>query len=151
FTPREFQDFFFNKLSVNYSNTNAFQHSLFRMYTEYTDKRHEIVDMFTKFLYSVSSIKIIDIKYIQMQDFFDVNNRSYLQEKSIRKQFVYEYLLQHFLRADNNFNQLKIKSSFWLPSWQNDFNIIKLGDEYLDGYISLENINFANIVNTYLN
>ncbi|MEQ9667983.1 hypothetical protein [Coleofasciculus sp. G2-EDA-02] len=96
-------------------------------------------------------MKVIDIKYLSLAYYHDIKNRRYLKEKSIRKQFVYEYLLQQFLGGKDSFKDLEIKSNFWIPSYQNDSGIFKeVEPEYLDGYISLENINFAALVNSYL-
>jgi len=94
---------------------------------------------------------VVDVKYFSLDYFINSDNHRHLKEKSIRKQFVYEYLLQQFVGGNDSFKDLEIKSEFWIPSCQNDSGIFKeVEPEYLDGYISLENINFAALVNSYL-
>jgi len=141
YNPDIFREFLLNEL-----NSSVFNNSLFRSYG-----RNQVVDMFREFLHTVNYLKVIDIKYLRLAYFLDSNNRRNLKEKSIRKQFVYEYLLQRFIKDNNHFNSTEIKSSFWLPFWEDNSLVInEVEPEYLDGYISLENINFAALVDSYL-
>lgn len=136
----------FREFLLNELNSSVFNNSLFRSY-----EKNQIVDMFREFLKTVSYLKVIDIKYLPLEYFLDSNNRRNLKERSIRKQFVYEYLLQRFINGNNLFNSTEIKSTFWLPSWEDNSLVIKeVEPGYLDGYISLENINFAALIDSYL-
>lgn len=145
FTASKFREFLLNELDANDFNSNVFTSSIFRNYNV-----TQITNMFNDFLKGLIHLKIIDIKYLQQKHFYDANNRRYLKEKSIRKQFAYEHLLQQFIGKNHDFNSLEIKSSFWLPSWQDDCRVItKVEPEYLDEYIGLENVNFAAIVDSY--
>jgi hypothetical protein len=145
FTVSKFRVFLLNELDANNFNSNVFRSSLFRNYNI-----EQITNMFNDFLKCLIYLKIIDIKYLQWKHFYDANNRRDLKERSIRKQFVYEQLLQQFIRQYCDFNSVEIKSSFWLPSWQDDCRVItKVKPEYLDEYIGLENVNFAAIVDSY--
>ncbi|HEY9801190.1 MAG TPA: hypothetical protein V6D25_12600 [Leptolyngbyaceae cyanobacterium] len=109
-----------------------------------------IFDNYCIFIKKVAFFEIVDIKYLQTHYFLDSNNFQCIKEKIVRKQFVYEYLLQNFIKKQINFKDLEIISNFWLPSWmdENQFNDINV--EYLNGYIGLKNINFLAIVDTYL-
>ncbi|MEQ9358196.1 hypothetical protein [Coleofasciculus chthonoplastes] len=151
FTPDKFEKFLLDEFGFN--EDNVFNNSLFRReLIKLTIK--ELIDeftSFTSFFRTVCSLKVIDIKYLSLAYCRDIKNRRYLKEESIRKQFVYEYLLQKFVGGNDSFNDLDIKSEFWIPSCQNDSEIIKeVEPEYLEGYISLKNINFAALVNSYL-
>mgnify|MGYP001059418373 CR=1 FL=1 len=157
FTPGKFEKFLLDEFGFN--KDNVFNNSLFRrglrklttqeLINEFTN----FIDKITSFCGTVCSLKVIDIKYLSLaycRD-IDIKNRRDLKEKSIRKQFVYEYLLQQFIGGNDILKNLEIKSEFWIPSYQNDSEIIKeVEPEYLEGYISLENINFAALVNSYL-
>lgn len=163
YTGQSFYEFLVNRLDVKNINKfgkyNPVKDSLLREYSintlEKSEQSHnpdrEIVLMFDNFLQATSScFKIIDIKYLDSDYFFEETNRRNLKERSIRKQFVYEYLLQKNLEKNPNFNNLEIKSSFWLPSWQKGCQGINAGSEYLDGYINLERKKFEAIVDSYL-
>jgi len=141
FNLDEFKEFLSNSLS-----SDVFNRSLFRDYNI-----NELTDEYKFFLKVAFSLKVIDVKYLPLDSFINSNNYPSLKEKSIRKQFVYEYLLQQSISLNEDFKDLEIKSEFWIPSCQNDSEIIKeVEPEYLNGYISLENINFAAIANSYL-
>ncbi|MEQ8537712.1 MAG: hypothetical protein RIB93_09645 [Coleofasciculus sp. D1-CHI-01] len=159
FTPNQFEKFLLDEFGLNedldefcLDEDNVFNNSLFRRGTIIL-RLQKIIDEFTSFCGTVCSLKVIDIKYLSLaycRD-IDIKNRRDLKEKSIRKQFVYEYLLQQFIGGNDGFKDLEIKSEFWIPSYQNDSEIIKeVEPEYLDGYISLKNINFGAIANSYL-
>lgn len=107
--------------------------------------------MFDNFLQATSScgLKITDIKYLESDYFFNNANHQTLKERSVRKQFVYEYLLQQHIE-NNHLKNMNIKSDFWLPFYLNNFKVFEEQSEYLNGYISLKNINFAAIVDVYL-
>ncbi|MBD2616118.1 hypothetical protein H6G94_33575 [Nostoc punctiforme FACHB-252] len=163
YTAKRFYEFLVDKFDAkninNTGNYNPVKDSLLREYSintlEESEQSHnperEIVLTFEMFLQVTSSyLKIIDIKYLDLDYFFDETNLRKLKERSIRKQFVYEYLLQKHIEKNSNFNNLEIKSSFWLPSWQKRYQDINIDSEYLDGYINLERRNFKTIVDSYL-
>ncbi|MEQ8757445.1 MAG: hypothetical protein RID09_28510 [Coleofasciculus sp. G1-WW12-02] len=148
FTPNQFEKFLFDEFGFN--QNNVFNNSLFRRKTIFLTSQ-ELIDGFTNFCNKVCSLKVIDIKYLSLAYCRDIKNRRSFKEESIRKQFVYEYLLQQFFGGNDSFKDLEIKSEFWIPSYQNDSGIFKeVEPEYLEGYISLKNINFAAIANSYL-
>lgn len=165
YTANSFYKFLVERFDVKHSKSpgkyNPFRDSLLLGYQyqftppaelEQSDTpEHEIVLVFEKFLQALSyCLKIIDIKYLDLDYFFEETNLKKLKERSIRKQFVYEYLLQKHIEINSNFNNLEIKSSFWLPSWQNRNQGINAGSEYLNGYINLERKKFRAIVDSYL-
>ena len=79
------------------------------------------------------------------------NKLQHIKESSIRKQFVYEYLLQQRIEKDNRFNQLQINSDFWLPSVSNSRKaILRKESDYLNGYIGLNKINFMKVADSFL-
>jgi hypothetical protein len=150
-------------LSWRDSHSNAFTHSLFR-------------DRATQSMYSVESIKqefvhfieqalkistlyadlfevnIIDVKYLISDYFKDINEIENIKKRSVRKQFVYEYLVQRGLqRRRDKYKNLNICSSFWLPSYRpDDPNLIEDGETFMDGYIQLKNINFTLLAENYI-
>ena len=81
----------------------------------------------------------------------DSNKIEEIKSRSIRKQFVYEYLLQKNLeKRKDGFSDLRIRSSFWLPSYRpDDPNLIEDGETFMDGYIQLKNVNFAVLAESY--
>jgi hypothetical protein len=149
-TASKFKTFLYNDLDVNYYGDNVFNTSLFRKYTHPIDNRSDVIKMFEKFVYAVSYLKIIDVKYQEKKYFIDNDNPHSIKEKDIRKQFVYEYLLQQAINNKDTFKNLEVKSYFWLPYYQNNSRIINECPDYLNGYISLEDINFAAIVDMYI-
>jgi hypothetical protein len=149
-TASKFKTFLYNDLDVNYSNNNVLNVSLLRNYTQHSDKRSDVIKMFEQFIYAVSYLKIIDVKYQEKEYFLDNDNTRSIKEKDIRKQFVYEYLLQQAINNQDTFKNLEVKSYFWLPSYQNNSRIINECPDYFNEYISLEDINFAAIVDMYI-
>ncbi|WP_308255051.1 hypothetical protein [Geminocystis sp. GBBB08] len=96
-------------------------------------------------------INVIDIKYYDFEYFFNSNNQKENKEKNVRKQFVYEYLLQKKLKQhfDNNFIP-NIESSFWIPDYHpDDSNLVKKDQVFLDDYIELNKINFLLVAENY--
>ncbi|MBD2472669.1 hypothetical protein [Nostoc sp. FACHB-145] len=142
-----------------YKKYNPFKDSLLRC-CEFTSPEQinispnleeEIVLKFSKFVEKIQFyLQIIDIKYLTVDYMLDKNNLNDLKERSVRKQFVYEYLLQKKLSKDIKFNNLNIKSDFWLPFWGASHEVIEVVPEYLNGYIDLHKINFLAIVDNYI-
>lgn len=145
YTPDKFKKFLIDEL-----NNNVFKSSLFRIdgKNNLYDK-NELVEMYKTFLDKVCILNVIDIKYFPLEYFLNSNNFRYLKEESVRKQFVYEHILQQFI--ENNEKSWEIKSSFWLPSWRDNSSVTEqVEPEYLNGYIDLRNINFAVVADSYL-
>ena len=96
--------------------------------------------------------EIIDIKYLDTKYFRDPNKIEEIKRRSIRKQFVYEHLLQKTLeKRKDQYSNLSIRSSFWLPSYlPDDSELLQDDSTFMDGYIKLKNVNFKLLAETYL-
>ncbi|MCY7384655.1 MAG: hypothetical protein LH628_19145, partial [Microcoleus sp. CAN_BIN18] len=95
--------------------------------------------------------EIIDIKYLDTKYFRDPNKIEEIKRRSIRKQFVYEHLLQKTLeKRKDQYSNLSIRSSFWLPSYlPDDSELLQDSSTFMDGYIKLKNVNFKLLAETY--
>ncbi|MEG3971049.1 hypothetical protein QUA00_26010 [Microcoleus sp. T2B6] len=95
--------------------------------------------------------EIIDIKYLDIKYFRDPNKIEEIKRRSIRKQFVYEHLLQKTLeKRKDQYSNLSIRSSFWLPSYlPDDSELLQDSLPFMDGYIKLKNVNFKLLAETY--
>ena len=95
--------------------------------------------------------EIIDIKYLDTKYFRDPNKIEEIKRRSIRKQFVYEHLLQKTLeKRKDQYSNLSIRSSFWLPSYlPDDSELLQDSSPFMDGYIKLTNVNFKLLAETY--
>ncbi|BDA71752.1 conserved hypothetical protein [Calothrix sp. PCC 7716] len=160
YCPNTFHDFLAKKVFEKHANYsleyNLFCDSLLRGHSfrslefiENSEDTNEIVVKFKKFIQSLqSTFKIIDIKYFYLEYFEEEENKRKLKEISVRKQFVYEYLLQQHINQDSNFKELEIKSEFWIPKMphttRDDI------DSYLDGYIRLKQFKLNKMINIYL-
>ncbi len=133
------------------SRSDVFNASLFR------DKdvewmREKFNDFIRQFLNQYECFwEIIDIKYLDTKYFRNPNKIEEIKRRSIRKQFVYEHLLQKILEKRNDqYSNLSIRSSFWLPSYQpDDSELLQDSDPFMDGYIKLKNVNFKLLAETY--
>jgi hypothetical protein len=96
-------------------------------------------------------VGVIDIKYLDPKYFQDRNKIEEIKRRSIRKQFVYEHLLQKTLeKRKDQYSNLSIQSSFWLPSYQpDDSELLQDSLPFMDGYIKLKNVNFKLLAETY--
>ena len=97
-------------------------------------------DTYDEFLISIDnsfSIEIIDFKYISQEEIRNTENPEEFKCRSIRKQFVYEYLLNDYLVKKKQIEYPKIFSCFWIPEYNSGDEIVVAGDEYLDGYLDL--------------
>lgn len=95
-------------------------------------------------------INIIDIKYDKTSYFLDPQNIENIKDRSVRKQFVYEYLMQKEVKKFPKYlNQLKIRSSFWLPGY-NQTSMIEDGQKFMDGYIRLKTVDFVKLAESYV-
>ena len=113
-------------------------------------------EKFNKFIQKVLNQKkcfceIIDIQYLDTKYFLDPNNIEEIKRKSVRKQFVYEHLLQKTLeKRKDQYSNLSIRSSFWLPSYlPDDSELLQDSSPFMDGYIKLKNVNFKLLAETY--
>ena len=94
---------------------NSFYQSLFRKGTKIRDI-DEINDLYKKFINQIN-FYLIDIKYSTSDYYTNPDNIKEIKNRSVRKQFVYEYLLQKHLEKTNHpLKELDIKSEFWLPA-----------------------------------
>jgi hypothetical protein len=146
--------------------SNVFTHSLFRdRATSSTYSSEHMKDEFTRFIKQAlefNKIEIIDIKYLTDDYFCDSTNINDIKSRSVRKQFIYEYLLQKNLEErKDEFSNLTINSSFWLPIYRSCnsallrllphySDLIRDGETFMDGYIQLKNINFTVLAENYI-
>jgi hypothetical protein len=151
-------------LRYNNPRGNVFTHSLLRDYCiipyNCIKPKYSIKDMKSKFNNFIQQVlnqyeeffEIIDVKYLTSEYFCDRNKIEDIKRRSVRKQFVYEYLLQKTLERKNEpFSNLSIRSSFWLPSYRpNDSDLLEEGATFMDGYIQLKNVNFMVLAESYL-
>jgi hypothetical protein len=109
--------------------------------------------MFDKFLQATittsACLNIVDIKYLDSDYFKNGENYRDAKERSIRKQFLYEYLLQQYIQKNNKLKDLEVKSCFWIPSYCNEDTVFKT-KSILGGHIDLSSVNFNKIVDDYL-
>ena len=102
------------------------------------------------FVRNLLNTEIIDFKYISANQIRDKENIEEIKSKSIRKQFVYEYLLEEYLEKQKQIKQPKISSSFWIPEYNSGKEVIVAGDEYLDGYIDLALVDPIKLLQHYV-
>ena len=135
-----------NVIDNELCGTGVFFESLFREIIY--DKLKKEFDLF---LESLFKFEIIDIKYLRLSYLQDSVNIGELKERSIRKQFVYEYLLYQHLKSStaDDSSSSKISSSFWIPSTQNED--LSDGPIYLDGYLKLVTVDVESILEHYVN
>lgn len=157
FTWNSFCDKILTPLNITFNDRggfdeyNVFTRSLFRNKSEIYIK-----NQFEKFITQIfenqnTSINVIDIKYYDSEYFLNRNNQKENKEKNVRKQFVYEYLLQKRLKQhfENNL-LLNIESSFWIPDYRpDDSNLVKKDQVFLDDYIELNKVNFLLLAENY--
>lgn len=88
---------------------------------------------------------VIDFKYLQAEYFENPKNKENIRSRSIRKQFIYEYLIAKASGGDR-----PVKSEFWIPAYDDDIERIDLGPvQFLDGYIPLRRMNVLAIAEAY--
>ncbi|WP_228037231.1 hypothetical protein [Cuspidothrix issatschenkoi] len=94
---------------------------------------------------------IVDIKYHNPDYFTSHENVGKIKRDSIRKQFVYEYLLQKHLEKTNHpLKELDIKSEFWLPAYSENKETFTPLPKYMDDYIKLTGVNIMTVIDSYL-
>ncbi len=141
----KFEDFY----KKNIEPYNIFTVSLFRSYS-----KNFLNKLYENFINSCFSYYFcfIDIKYTSLDYYINSENIEEIKNRSIRKQFVYEYLLQKYLeRTNSSFKELDIKSFFWLPSYflTNKKTFRKL-PKYMDDYVKLRGVNIMTVIDSYL-
>ena len=147
-----------NPLGINISNrfigSNVFTYSLFRSCSpeDLKGQFSKFTNLLSDYSNSIFNFDIVDIKYMSPDYLKNSTKIEEIKIRSIRKQFVYEYLLQKYLeKTRDKFCDLPIHSSFWLPSYRpDDPNLIEEGETFMDGYIQLKNINFAVLAENYI-
>jgi len=131
--------------------SKIFEKSLFR---QDTDKRSisEIAELFLFFLRKLSwRFQLVDIKYSSPEYYLNPENAEEIKRRSMRKQFVYEYLLQKHLGDSNSPRKdWDITSEFWLPVYSPDSPTLSAGPKYLDGYVNLTQVNIMSVIDSYL-
>jgi hypothetical protein len=94
-------------------------------------------------------LNIIDIKYMPESIFLDSQNIELIKARNVRKQFVYEYLVEKAIKnSPDEIKKLNICSDFWLPSC-GQTTLIENGQPFMDGYIGLKNIDFIDLAQDY--
>ncbi|MBD1213786.1 MAG: hypothetical protein H9534_13795 [Dolichospermum circinale Clear-D4] len=108
--------------------------------------------LFQKFIQVVmSQFSIIDIKYSDSDYYTNSENIEKIKSRSVRKQFVYEYLLQKHLEKTNHpLKELDIKSEFWLPAYSSKEETFTPLPKYMDDYIKLTGVNIMTVIDSYL-
>ena len=100
---------------------------------------------------------MIDIKYLSFEYYKSPEKipspeeMEEIKSRSIRKQFVYEYLLQNYLEDNNSkLKEWPIKSDFWLPVYSPNSELLSSGPKYLDGYVKLTGVSIMAMIDSYL-
>ncbi len=110
-TFKGLKDYLKNSLGVerfDYNSPNVLEASLLRSVTW-----DSIQAEFSDFIKQVFQFEIIDIKYHDASYFQDKNNQEDLKSRSVRKQFVYEYLLQESIKGTVGIkDSLRVHPSF---------------------------------------
>ena len=97
------------------------------------------------------SIQIIDIKYANFDYYLNPENREEIKNRSIRKQFVYEYLIQNYLENHQNIvRSWSINSEFWLPVYRPNLPLFTPGAKYMDNYVKLIGVNIMKVIDSYI-
>jgi hypothetical protein len=124
--------------------------SLFRDIRHDEKLRNESFQRFINCYYGQRYFNIIDIKYSTSDYYIKAENIEEIKNRSVRKQFVYEYLLQkHLEKINNPLKELDIKSEFWLPASSNEETFTPL-PKYMDDYIKLTGVNIMTVIDSYL-
>jgi len=114
--------------------------------------KENIEKLFQKFIQFICrQFNIIDIKYHDHDYFSSHKNIEKIKKDSIRKQFVYEYLLQKYIKdTKSQLKELDIKSEFWLPAYSSKEETFTRLQKYMDDYIKLTGVNIMTVIDSYL-
>ena len=129
---------------------NVVKWSLLRDIRHDKQLRNESFQRFINYSYGQPYFNIIDIKYSTSDYYRKRDNIEEIKNRSVRKQFVYEYLLQkHIKDTKSQLKELDIKSEFWLPasSYEETFTPLP---KYMDDYIKLTGVNIMTVIDSYL-
>jgi hypothetical protein len=125
--------------------------SLFRDIRHDEKVRNESFQRFINCYYGQSYFNIIDIKYSTSDYYRKRDNIEEIKKISVRKQFVYEYILQkHFEKTNNPLKELDIKSEFWIPASSSKEETFIPLLKYMDDYIKLTGVNIMTVIDSYL-
>lgn len=126
--------------------SNVFQASLLR--GNHSQKGY--INFVAAFYFNVIDIKYSSFEYYQSPD-QSPERMEEIKSRSIRKQFLYEYLLQNYLEDNNSkLKALPIKSDFWLPIYSPNSELLSSGPKYLDGYVKLTGVSIMAMIDSYL-
>ncbi|NEP83086.1 MAG: hypothetical protein F6K39_36070 [Okeania sp. SIO3B3] len=132
---------------------NIFYLSLFRDKDRLRSLK-EINQSFSNFLNKIMnkiSIQVIDIKYANFDYYLNPGNREEIKSRSIRKQFVYEYLIQNYLENyQSTVKNWSINSEFWLPTYRKNLPALTPGTKYMDDYVKLMGVNIMKVIDSYI-
>ncbi|NEQ73052.1 MAG: hypothetical protein F6K23_08165 [Okeania sp. SIO2C9] len=132
---------------------NIFYLSLFRDKDRLRSLK-EINQSFSNFLNKIMnkiSIKAIDIKYANFDYYLNPGNREEVKSRSVRKQFVYEYLIQNYLENyQSTVKNWSINSEFWLPTYRKNLPVLTPGTKYMDDYVKLMGVNIVKVIDSYI-
>lgn len=145
-----FDEFISNVLGKQANiNDNIFYLSLFRDGSRQRDI-NEINNLYKGFIENLN-FYFIDIKYSTAEYYTNAENIQKIKNRSVRKQFCYEYLLQKHLEKTNNpLKELDIKSEFWLPTYSSSQETFTPLTKYMDDYIKLTGVNIMAVIDSYL-
>lgn len=111
---------------------------------------NDIKKDFKAFLGLILQFQIIDIKYNDVAYFQNEANRQDIKAHSVRKQFVYEYLLQQSIEAIVEPKvPIQVDSTFWVPQVSTDPTVLDNRIPYLDGYLQLTPANMNHLIYHY--
>ena len=146
-TAEPFQQNFLTRLNITDADKNGsvFNDSLFR-----DQKLFSIRQEFEVFVSYLLQFDVIDIKYLNLEYLHDSANINSLKERSIRKQFVYEHLLQEQVKTLIPKASPTITSHFWIPAIKSNQPVLSDAPIYLDGYLKLVNVNLPDVLEKYI-
>ena len=141
------------KLSIEdsriYRVDNVFSYSLLRGIC-FADLKSQF-NTFMAYIFSdMIQFELIDVKYLTLDYIQDPTNISDIRERSIRKQFVYEYLLQEQAKKLTQDASPSISSSFWVPDSSSEEEVLSDGPKYLDGYLKLVTVDVESVMRSYV-
>ena len=146
-TAEAFQEKLLTSLNITDADRNGsvFNDSLFR-----DQKLSSIGQEFEVFVSYLLQFDVIDIKYLSLDYFYDSANIDSLKERSIRKQFVYEHLLQEQVKTLIPNASPKITSQFWIPASNLKQPDLLNAPTNLDGYLKLINTDLFAVLANYI-
>jgi hypothetical protein len=146
-TFEAFQQYVLPELGVSkdLSGSNVFAISMFRGVN-----LNEIENEFNSFISAILQFCVVDVKYLSLDYLRNKGNIANIKERSIRKQFVYEYLLQQRISKLSSDADCQINSYFWIPGINSDQVILEDNEVYADGYLNLITVDMPIILDHYI-